>query len=1232
MGKKWMSLCLAAILALPAVGSVSAQAEQSSATDTPNASAQVSTQAYDWGRVKVGGGGFIPGIIFNPSEEGLVYVRTDMGGAYRWDEATSQWKQLLDWISYDEWNMAGVESLATDPVDPDRVYIAAGTYSNYFTDQTGVILRSTDRGETWESARLPIKFGGNMPGRSMGERLGIDPNNNSVLYFGARNGEGLWRSTDFGATWSKVESFNVPQDQTDYYGGEYGPVWVTFDPSTGKQADPATGAAAETTQAIYVGVADSTTSIYRSTDGGETWEAVAGQPGQGYIPHHGILAANGELYISYSKYGGPYDGIPWDGTGVGAVWKYNTLTGEWTDITPPTISPTDAASVPAYPFGGLAVDPSNPDTVMVSTMNLWWPDEHLFRSTDGGETWSSFWTISDGIRSNSYTIDYAQTPWLNWGETSSATDMEQNPKLGWMIGDLEIDPFNSDHFFYGTGATLYGSNDLTNLDQGLTVGLSVYAQGIEETAIHGLISPPEGEAQLFSSMADIGGFRHTDLDQAGEMITNPYLGNSTDLDFAQNNSNLIVRVGNASGTDARMGISSDNGVTWTPAANAWTASASDDTGGGWVAVGADGGSIVWAPSAASGSEERPVSYSSDLGATWTASAGIPQGAMVSSDRVNPDKFYGYSDGTFYVSTDGGATFTASEAAGLPLKVNSKFKAVSDREGDVWLVAAKDNTNTDSDYGIYHSTDSGASFTKLGNVEEAIMIGFGKAAPGTDYDAIYINGRIDGKFGFYRSDDAGESWVRINDDEHQYANATQAITGDPRIYGRVYIGTNGFGIVMGDIDGEIAAPEPEPAPTPTVEPSAAPTPTAEPSAIPAPTATHAVAVPGGGSNATASPTATPAATAAAEDAKAVLKLEAGTDGTAAGVVGQALLQQAAKAGDGKAATVTVTSGTAVTKLSVSLPAKALAELEAQGYQQLRLELNDAAVTLNIGGLGAAAEQELQLTLSFPSGAAAHPVYGFSLTAGGGQTAWTARAVKLAVPYALQPSEQPSRLYASQVDAVEGAAAVKGSLYDAAAQSLVFAPKQSGQYAVAYAADAGFSDVPAGFWASDAIASLTAQGIASGSGDGGFQPAEPVTRAQFVHLLVTALDLTAAGTAGSYPDVATDSWYSASAGTASSLGIVQGRPDGSFGASSAITRQDMAVMLLQALRASGTTLTAGSAAYSDSGEIAAYAKEAVSALSGAGLLSGQGGGSFAPQATATRAEAAVAIHNLLQYLLL
>jgi xyloglucan-specific exo-beta-1,4-glucanase len=744
----------------------------------------VDSEEYDWGRAKIVGGGFIPGIIFNETEKDLIYTRTDIGGAYRWEPETNTWTQLMDFVSFDEWNLSGVESIATDPVDPNRVYVAAGTYTNDWTDMNGAILRSQDRGETWERTDLPFKLGGNMPGRSMGERLAIDPNDNSIIYFGARSGNGLWRSTDYGENWSKVESFPITGNYStnDNPDDPIGVVWVAFDKSTGTLGN--------VTQTIYVGVADTETAIFRSTDGGISWEALPGQPEEGYLPHKGILASNGHLFISYNEHAGPYEG----GQG-GSVWKYNTHTEEWIDISPEA----------GLPYGGLAVDAQNPDIVMVATMNLWWPDEQIYRSTDGGLTWNQFWTLDYSQeplpRHNHFTIDYSLAPWLDWGRkdlpTDERTGAEVRPKLGWMIGDLNIDPFNSDRMMYGTGATLYGSNNLTALDREETVVISVMADGIEETAILGLISPPSG-APLLSAIGDIGGFRHEDLSVAPEMITNPYFGNSTDIDYAEHDPNIVVRVGNSSGNDPRMGVSTDNGITWFPAENAWDEEEGDSTSGGWVAVGADGDTILWSPERRGSEQDRPVSFSRDLGQSWTASVGIPEGAVISSDRVNPNKFYGLKDGVFYISTDGGATFSASSAAGLPTVITSKFKAVPDQEGHIWIAAARDNTENDSSNGLWRSTDSGQTFTKLVNVEEAATIGLGKAAPGKEYMSLYSYARINGIMGIFRSDDEGSTWIRINDDQHQFASANRTITGDPRIFGRVYMGTNGYGIVIGDI--------------------------------------------------------------------------------------------------------------------------------------------------------------------------------------------------------------------------------------------------------------------------------------------------------------------------------------------------------------------------------------------------------------------------------------------------
>ncbi|HET8844491.1 MAG TPA: hypothetical protein VFN35_23685, partial [Ktedonobacteraceae bacterium] len=238
-------------------------------------------QTYTWkNAVTGGGGGFIVDIIFNQKQKNLIYVRTDIGGAYRWEPRTETWTQLLAWVSPDEWNLSGVESLATDPVAPHRLYIAAGTYTNSWTTMNGAILRSEDYGKTFRRTPMPFKMGGNMPGRGMGERLAIDPNSNNILYFGARGENGLWKSINHGVTWSHVANFPYqgpfaenPNDSSGYLSDPIGIAWITFDPSTSKHGGP--------TQTIYVGVADNrpgSNSLYRTTNGGQTWEAVPGQP------------------------------------------------------------------------------------------------------------------------------------------------------------------------------------------------------------------------------------------------------------------------------------------------------------------------------------------------------------------------------------------------------------------------------------------------------------------------------------------------------------------------------------------------------------------------------------------------------------------------------------------------------------------------------------------------------------------------------------------------------------------------------------------------------------------------------------------------------------------------------------------------------------------------------------------------------------------------------------------
>jgi len=102
------------------------------------------------------------------------------------------------------------------------------------------------------------------------------------------------------------------------------------------------------------------------------------------------------------------------------------------------------------------------------------------------------------------------------------------------------------------------------------------------------------------------------------------------------------------------------------------------------------------------------------------------------------------------------------------------------------------------------------------------------------------------------DDAGLSWVRINDDKHQYGNIGEAITGDPRIYGRVYIGTNGRGIIYGDRQSSAS-------PSISTSPSASASSSASASASPSRSASSS-ASPSRSATSSASPSRSPSASA------------------------------------------------------------------------------------------------------------------------------------------------------------------------------------------------------------------------------------------------------------------------------------------------------------------------------------------------------------------------------------
>ncbi|MFH9552234.1 1,4-beta-glucanase [Streptomyces sp. NPDC051445] len=697
--------------------------------------------AYRWRNAVIGGTGFVTGVLFHPAVRGLAYARTDIGGAYRWDDGAARWTPLTDHLGWDDWNLLGVEALAVDPAHPNRLYLALGTYAQSWAGN-GAVLRSEDRGATWTRTDLTVKLGGNEDGRGAGERLLVDPRDSDTLWLGTRH-DGLLRSTDRGATWAAAGGFP----------GVAGPngQGVTLLVAAGRT--------------VYAGWGDTDGSagspnLYRTADGG-AWEAVPGRP-TGTSARVPVRAAydchTRELYVTYADAPGP------NGQSDGSVHKLRTTDGKWTDVTP--VKPggtTPDGSADTFGYGGVAVDARRPGTAVVSTNNRWAAVDTLYRTTDGGRTWTSL--------KDSAVLDVSETPFLTFGA--------DRPKFGWWIQAVALDPYDSKHLVFGTGATLYGTRDLKHW--------APQIRGLEETSVRQLISPPAGEAHLLSGLGDVGVMYHERLTASPSrgMAANPVFGTATGLAQAAAKPSYVVRTG--WGDHGNGAYSNDGGRTWAPFA-AQPALAKDAPGP--IAVSADGGVLLWTLVHRDGTK-YPAHRSTDNGATWSEVSSFPKGATPLADPADPTRFYAYDTdtGTLFASTDSGLTFTG-RAGGLPLG-DSQFQlaAAPGRSGDLWL-STKWN-------GLHRSTDGGAGFTKVDSCWASYTLAFGKAAEGAAYPAIYQVGSTEAITAVYRSDDGAKTWTRINDDRHQWGWTGATIAADPRIHGRVYIATNGRGIQYGE---------------------------------------------------------------------------------------------------------------------------------------------------------------------------------------------------------------------------------------------------------------------------------------------------------------------------------------------------------------------------------------------------------------------------------------------------
>jgi hypothetical protein len=208
-------------------------------------------------------------------------------------------------------------------------------------------------------------------------------------------------------------------------------------------------------------------------------------------------------------------------------------------------------------------------------------------------------------------------------------------------------------------------------------------------------------------------------------------------------------------------------------------------------------------------------------------------------------------------------------------------------------------------------------------------------------------------------------------------------------------------------------------------------------------------------------------------------------------------------------------------------------------------------------------------------------------------------------------------------------VPNGRYDPTTGTVTFTTTHFSYYAVSFR-QVSFKDVAKEAWYAKAVSFIAARDITTGTGDGNYSPEATLTRGQSIVLLMRAYGIAPDMDPGdSFPD-AGDTYYTGYLAAAKRLGISAGVGNNLFAPEKEITRQEMFTLLYNALNvigqlpevSSGKTLSD----YSDVGDIAPWARDAMTVLVETGTVGGSDGKRF-PIATTTRAEMAQVLYNLL-----
>ena len=264
----------------------------------------------------------------------------------------------------------------------------------------------------------------------------------------------------------------------------------------------------------------------------------------------------------------------------------------------------------------------------------------------------------------------------------------------------------------------------------------------------------------------------------------------------------------------------------------------------------------------------------------------------------------------------------------------------------------------------------------------------------------------------------------------------------------------------------------------------------------------------------------------------------------------------------------------------------------------------------------------------------PLISLTLSIDGNQTDWSNpnASVMVSIPYTPTPEElaNPESIVVWYIDGSGNVVTIPNGRYDAATNTIDFDVTHFSMFAVAYN-KVSFSDVAESAWYNKAVSFIAARAITGGTGDGStYSPEAKLTRSDFIVLMMRAYGIAPDANPSDHFSDAGDTYYTGYLAAAKRLGISAGVGSNMYAPGKEITRQEMFTLLYNALKVIGQLPQGDSGKslsnFTDAGKIDTWAQEAMTFLVKTGTVGGLGG-NLTPIGTATRAEMAQVLYNLL-----